>query len=69
MATPRKKRLGQRNVIVDARKVKRLRRTLGASSESAAIRVAVERTLAFQEAMAALERLRQRGTWGKRLAS
>lgn len=69
MATARAERLARKNVIVNARKVRRLRRTLGASSESAAIRIAVERTLAFEEAMAALERMRRRGTWGKRLAS
>ena len=69
MATGRAERLERKNVIVDAGKVRRLRRTLRASSESAAIRIAVERTLALEEAVAALERLRRRGTWGKRLAS
>jgi len=69
MGADRTERLERKNVIVDARKVKRLRRTLRASSESAAIRIAVERVLAFEEALAALERLRRRGTWGKRLAS
>lgn len=62
-------RLERKNVIVDARKIKRLQRTLRASSESAAVRIAVDRALAFEEAVAALERLRRRGTWGKRLAS
>lgn len=69
MATPRAERLERKNVIVDARKVKRLQRTLRTSSGSAAIRIAVERALAFEEAVAALERLRRRGTWGRRLAS
>lgn len=69
MATSRAARLERKNMIVDGGKVKRLQRALGASSESAAIRVAVERTLDFEEAVAALERLRRRGTWGKRLAS
>lgn len=52
MATVRAERLARKNVIVDAAKVSRLRRTL-----------------ALEEAVAALERLRRRGTWGKRLAS
>lgn len=69
MAANRAEHLDRKNVIVDARKVKRLQRTLQVSSESAAIRIAVERALAFEEAMAALERLRRRATWGKRLAS
>lgn len=69
MAAGRAERLERKNVIVDGDKVRRLRRTLQASSESAAIRIAVERTLALEEAVAALERLRRRGTWGKRLAS
>lgn len=62
-------RLERKNVIVDAGKVRKLQRTLRASSESAAIRIAVDRTLAFEEAVAALERMRRRGTWGRRLAS
>jgi len=65
----RPQRPERKNVIVDASKVRRLRRTLRTSSESAAIRIAVERTLALEEAMAALERMRRRGTWGKRIAS
>jgi hypothetical protein len=69
MAAGRAQRLERKNVIVDAAKVRRLRRTLRTSSESAAIRIAVERTLDLEEAVAALERMRRRGTWGKRLAS
>lgn len=69
MAAVRAHRLERKNVIIDAGKVRRLRRTLGTSSESAAIRIAVERTLALEEAVAALERMRRRGTWGKRIAS
>jgi hypothetical protein len=69
MAADRAKRLERKNVIVDGRKVRRLRQTLRASSESAAIRIAVERTLAFEEAVAVLERMRRRGTWGRRFAS
>jgi len=69
MAAARAQRLERRSIIVDARKVRRLRRSLRTTSESAAIRIAVERTLAFEEATAALERMRLRGTWGKRIAT
>ena len=61
-------RLDRKNFIVDGSKVKKLRKILGVSSESGAIRVAVDRTLDAAEAIAALERLRKRGTWGKNLA-
>jgi len=67
-AAVRAQRLERRSIIVDARKVRRLRRTLRTASESAAIRIAVERTLALEAATAALERMRARGTWGKRIA-
>lgn len=66
MTAARPYRLEKKNVIVDASKVRRLRQTLKTSSESEAIRIAVERTLALEEAVATLERLRRRGTWGKR---
>ncbi len=69
MAEGRAQRFERKNVIVDAGKVKRLRRTLRTSSESEAIRIAVDRTLALEEAVLALERLRRRRTWGKRIAS
>jgi hypothetical protein len=68
MAAARAERLQRRSVIVDPRKVRRLRRTLRTASESAAIRIAVDRTLALEVATAALERIRARGTWGKRIA-
>lgn len=60
--------LDRKNFIVDENKVKRLRRILRAPSESEAIRVAVDRALNAEEAVAALERLRKRGTWGRNLA-
>jgi hypothetical protein len=60
--------LDRKNFIVDERKVKRLQKVLRAPSESEAIRVAVDRALNAEEAVAALERLRKRGTWGRNLA-
>ena len=68
MARPETQRLARKNFIVDGSKVKRLRKILSAPSESEAIRVAVDRVLDSEEAVAALERLRKRGTWGKNLA-
>lgn len=61
-------RLERKNFIVDGRKVSRLRKILGAASESEAVRVAVNRALDVEEAIAALERLMKRGTWGRNLA-
>lgn len=61
-------RMERKNFIVDGNKVKRLRKVLGAPSESEAVREAVERALNAAEAIAALERLRKRGTWGRNLA-
>ena len=68
MAKAEAQRLDRKNFIVDGSKVKRLKRVLRTSSESEAIRVAVDRALNAEEAIAALERLRKRGTWGKNLA-
>jgi len=68
MSKAQTQRLDRKNFIVDGSKVKRLQKILGVSSESGAIRVAVDRTLDASEAIAALERLRKRGTWGKKLA-
>jgi len=55
-------------LIVDGKKVERLRVILGVASMSEAVRTAVDRTLDAEKAVAALERLRKRGTWGKNLA-
>jgi len=68
MAKAEAQRLDRKNFIVDGSKVRRLRKILGVSSESGAIRVAVDRALDAAEAIAALERLRKRGTWGRNLA-
>jgi hypothetical protein len=68
MAKAEAQRLDRKNFIVDGSKVKRLKRVLRTASESEAIRVAVDRALNAEEAIAALERLRKRGTWGKNLA-
>jgi hypothetical protein len=61
-------KLDRENFIMDGVKVKRLQKILGAPSKSEAIRIAVERTLNAEEAIAALERLRKRNTWGKNFA-
>lgn len=62
------RRLDRKNLIVDGSKVKRLQRILNVPSESEAVRVAVDRTLDAEAAIAALERMRRRGTWGRNLA-
>ena len=68
MAKAQTQTLDRKNFIVDGRKIKRLQKILRVPSESEAIRVAVERALNAEEAIAALERLRKRGTWGRDLA-
>ena len=68
MAKADAQKLDRKNFIVDGSKVKKLKRVLRTASESEAIRVAVDRALNAEEAIAALERLRKRGTWGKNLA-
>ena len=61
-------KLDRKNLIVDGSKVRRLKRALKAASESEAVRVAVDRALRGEVAAAALTRLRERGTWGKKNA-
>lgn len=68
MAKAEAQRLERKNFIVDGSKVKRLRKILGLRSESETIRIAVDRALDAEEAIGALERLRNRGTWGRNLA-
>ncbi len=68
MAKVKAQKFDRKNFIVDGSKVKRLRKVLQAPSESEAIRVAVDRALNAEEAIAALERLRKRSTWEKNLA-
>jgi hypothetical protein len=59
--------LDRKNLIVDGKKLKRLQKILKTKSESEAVRLAINRTLDAEEAIAALKRLRKRGTWGKNL--
>jgi hypothetical protein len=67
MARAQAHALDRKNFIVDGSKVKKLRRVLHVPSESEAVRVAVDRALNVEKAVAALERLRKRGTWGRNL--
>ena len=60
-------KLVRKNLIVDDSQIKQLQTVLGVSSESAAVRFAVQRSLESREAIAALERLQRRGTWGGNL--
>ena len=54
----------RKNLMVDNEKLKRLQRVLKVASASEAVRVAVERTIEAEEAIGALQRLKERGTWG-----
>ena len=63
----RSARLERKNFVVDGKKVTKLKKILGAPSESEAVRVPVDRALNAEEAIGALERLRKRGSWEKNL--
>jgi hypothetical protein len=52
--------LARKNLVVDARDIRSLRRVLGVATESEAVRVAVRDRLALEEAHAALRRIRKR---------
>ena len=54
--------LKRQNFMVEPDKVRQLRRVLRVRSDSEAVRLAIERQLAAKEALAALRRLRDRGT-------
>jgi hypothetical protein len=50
----------RKNLVVDARDIRSLRRVLGVATESEAVRIAVKERLALEEAEAALRRIRKR---------
>jgi len=54
--------LKRQNLMVDGGKVRRLRRALGARSNSEAVRIAIDRELAITLGLNALGRLTERGT-------
>ncbi len=56
----------RKNLMVEGKKLQALRKMLGASSESEAVREAIDRTLAGEEIIAAFHRLRKRATWTNR---
>ncbi len=60
-------RIDRKNFLVNGQKIKRLQGILQVKSASEAVRVAVERTLDSEEALHALRRLKERGTWGTQL--
>ena len=59
--------IDRKNILVNGEKVKRLQKILQVKSASEAVRVAVDRTIHVEEAMQALRRLKERGTWGTHL--
>ena len=54
--------LKRQNLMVDEDKIRRLRRALGARSNSEAVRIAVDRELATTLGVNALQKLTERGT-------
>ena len=54
--------LKRHNLTVDEAKVRRLRRALGARSDTEAVRIAVDRELATTLGLNALQKLTKRGT-------
>jgi hypothetical protein len=52
--------LARKNLVVDERDIRMLRRVLGVATESEAVRIAVKERLALEEAQAALRRIRKR---------
>jgi hypothetical protein len=50
----------RKNLVVDERDIRSLRRVLGVATESEAVRIAVKQRLALEEAQAALRRIRKR---------
>ncbi|MCH8041660.1 MAG: hypothetical protein IH977_15150 [Nitrospinae bacterium] len=57
----------RKNILVSGQKVKRLQKLLQVRSVSEAVQVAVDRSLDAKEAIHALRRLQERGTWGRHL--
>ena len=53
--------LARKNLLVDEEDVRALKRVLGVSTESEAVRVAVRDRLTLEEAQAAFRRIRARG--------
>jgi len=58
----------RKNLVVDAAKVRALAKRLR-TSESAAVRTAVQQMLAAEEILVRLEALRRRGTFGRNSAN
>lgn len=53
----------RKNLVLDDKKIQALRKVLGVSSESEAVREAINRALAGEETLAAFQRLKKGGTW------
>lgn len=56
-------KITRKNLMLENRKLQALQKMLGSSSESEAVREAIDRMLAGEEIIAAFHRLRKRGTW------
>lgn len=53
--------LSRKNLMVDPKAIRELRRVLGAPTDSEAVRIAVRERLQLEEAQAAFRRIRARG--------
>lgn len=54
----------KKTLLLNPEKLRKVRTILGASSDSEAIRMLIEQTLAYEEAFQAARRIQQRGTFG-----
>jgi len=55
----------KKTLLLNPEKLRKVRMILGAPSDSEAIRMLIERTLAYEEAFQAARRIQQRGTFGR----
>ncbi|MBC8234272.1 hypothetical protein H8E77_32385 [bacterium] len=54
----------KKTLLLNPEKLRKVRTILGASSNSEAIRMLIEQTLAYEEAFQAARRIQQHGTFG-----
>lgn len=64
MATNRH-RMSRKTLLLDPNKLKKLKKFLEVDSESEAVRQAIDRALAYREALQAARSIQRRGTFGR----
>ena len=55
----------KKTFLLNPDKLRKVRKILGASSDSEAIRLLIEQALAYEEALLAARRIQQHGTFGR----